>query len=624
MMSKTSVLVLVGVVSLLATTATAWERQNDVRDFQQSSFGVSDLPGARPTGGQGPISGPTTYRPTAVAGPGTISGAMGAIPLPGAGAGYAPLAPMQISAGGVASPVKLGPPPSPLVELERREAQRLSQLPQGPITTLVPEVRWESQDPMRKGEAAFREGDFAQALTYFQQAATLSSDRPESVLSLVHAYVATGEYQQAADRLLELLARHPMLPMLEINPRSFIDDPAPFDQEVQALEQSVTANPQPELSVLLSYLKLQYGSFAGARQLAQSVAGAPQVAEPLRLAAEAIEKAAVQRGQERLATAPQMGPVQDLPAAGIRLALPQGFESQRLFDANQVLMAVRGAAGTSEPQNLTLSIYPIDPSAALGSALDHLVDRMRQDPAMRNLSLVMQENLDLKGSAADGRVYEATYMGQPVVVARLAWVREELRLMYVLGMGVLASQRDQLLPTFGAVARSMEQIPFVRPIDLPVPDGQRVEDALKGVVFVQPAGWAIRSTETGFEMGPTDFLQGGAISPRVRVVSVRLDQPSTPQELVAQSIEKAAQGGRQSQIVQQSQSTLSGHEAFEVVAGGSDAAGTQSMQAARVTVINESKGQRACALVVDCAGCSADQAKKLLDELASKLELVVE
>jgi len=455
-----------------------------------------------------------------------------------------------------------------------------------------------------------------------------------------HTYFAMGQYTRAADALVAALDAYPQLPQVQVNPRDFYDRPQQFAAQYQQFQEASGANPSDgQMQLLLAYLKLQQGRLLSARLTALSAKRL--LSKQMATSADALLVGISERMHAALASGPKLGEPVMFSTAGAQVSLPTSFELQRLFDPNQVFNAIRGAAGTDKPQGMGLWVYPIDNSLTTGAALDQIIERARQNATVEDLTLVDHEELTLLGSPAVGRLYTCRLGGQEIVLVRLALSREvtradghKQRLLYVIGMGVLAGNMDDLLPTLGLVMSSMKLTDLAHPA-MPVVDaGSQVEDPQMGVTFWQPAGWAIQPTDNGFEIGQADYLLGGRLSPRVRIIRVDSAEPLEARTVVEQAIQSRRQAGQEVKVISEGPAKLAGSEGYQVVlrrlpgslqpGDASDAAeGAPAIEAGRVVCVNTGEGgTRFYAMVVQCATDDSAASQALLEDLSGRLQII--
>ena len=145
----------------------------------------------------------------------------------------------------------------------------LEQGKQGQITTLVPDIPGKYQELMQKGEKAFRNGDFREAVFQFDLANIISINSPESLLSLMHTYFATahGIYSLPSFYLRETLKRFPELALIHIHPKAFYGKGADYIRDIVRLENYVTKYPKnPNGQFLLGYIRWRDGKPKAAKK----------------------------------------------------------------------------------------------------------------------------------------------------------------------------------------------------------------------------------------------------------------------------------------------------------------------------------------------------------------------
>lgn len=111
-----------------------------------------------------------------------------------------------------------------------------------------------------KGEAAFRNGDFAKAADAFTSAASLSFRSPETLVSLARARFAIGQEQLAGMNLSEALVMFPELPQLDLAPSDFYANAEAYADHLAKLQEIADTSPwEPNTSLLLAYHAFRAG-----------------------------------------------------------------------------------------------------------------------------------------------------------------------------------------------------------------------------------------------------------------------------------------------------------------------------------------------------------------------------
>jgi hypothetical protein len=186
----------------------------------------------------------------------------GASPLAGGG-GTAGLGGAEASGPGIGSALAkqdetaFGAARAYLWALEQAATSLLSEQ-RKPITSLVPKPASVYRDNMLKGDSAFRANNYRYAYSYFQIAADIGGNDPESLICLTHAQFALSHYSYAkAAYFLELaLKSMPELPLASLRPMGFYGDRDKYAQHVFALEEQTRSDPYDgEAQLLLAYFR---------------------------------------------------------------------------------------------------------------------------------------------------------------------------------------------------------------------------------------------------------------------------------------------------------------------------------------------------------------------------------
>lgn len=125
-----------------------------------------------------------------------------------------------------------------------------------PITSWVPSEPSLYQTHMKRGEEAFRQGRWLEAVGSFEVAADLARYAPEPHLALLHAHFASGNYYSAAYQLRDGLKYFPQLPLARLQVRRFYGETRDFVGHVERLQErtrsmTVTA----DLWLVLAYFR---------------------------------------------------------------------------------------------------------------------------------------------------------------------------------------------------------------------------------------------------------------------------------------------------------------------------------------------------------------------------------
>ncbi len=161
------------------------------------------------------------------------------------------------SAAGGASPLVAIDAPRTYQTITQQSGAALAER-SAPVTSLAPAQPGLLRDHMLKGEQAFRQGYYAQAIRCFRLATDLSFNSPESVLSMFHAEFAVGgnSYSTEAYLLIRVLRAMPELPLVPLQPSAFYDRPRDYGQQVARLEEYCRRFPDDgEAQLVLAYFK---------------------------------------------------------------------------------------------------------------------------------------------------------------------------------------------------------------------------------------------------------------------------------------------------------------------------------------------------------------------------------
>lgn len=611
------------------------------------SFGVSDLPGARPADGSGALGSSiygrqsVEYRPAGYPAPSQGPFSTGVNFQAGSQRLYDPLTTTRISAAG-AVPMGGGYTSTfASVQAGRAEPVRPRGLPEGRLATLVPKVPWEYAEPLAEGEKLMRQGDYAAALAAFEKAGKFGPSQPEVLLSLMHASLALaeGSYDAPAKFLAGTIRAFPYLLLVDVHPRDFLAGSKDYEMIVDRLKAYVDANPKDAAGLfVLAYLRVRDNLVPSARRLLEQAESLivdrdDDLARGIRVLSNSLGRAK----DAEAAAEPVLGQSIALPTAGISLALPADYARQPLTHASQVLVGVQGAGGTETPRIISVVVHALDEGVSLRMALDHIMSAASADASVTGLTQLEEVEVDYQGAVALARLYSCSYMGQRAMLARLCWARDvpnaedgtSSRILYVLAMGLLESDVEALLPTFSAVARSVSQTELVRPMAA-LPDAQmiRLELPQMDLSMAQPWTWIGRRTEKGYELVAADWADGGRLDPRIELLMGQAPASRTPRELGTAAMERRREEGRPVDVVSEGPCSLAGRDGYEFLvrraAGGDEGETRPAMEMARIIRIeDEGESTRIIALVLRSQTDDEQGVRKAMDVLWAGLDLAV-
>jgi tetratricopeptide (TPR) repeat protein len=126
--------------------------------------------------------------------------------------------------------------PYPAVQQGEGQLQPVPEGSAGAAPSAAPEVKQSlkaaAQEYLTKGDAAFREGRYADAVHHYARAAELFPEDGSIYLILSDALFATGDYHYAAFTLRRALEIQPTLIAPVIDKHVFYGDPADFDKQL--------------------------------------------------------------------------------------------------------------------------------------------------------------------------------------------------------------------------------------------------------------------------------------------------------------------------------------------------------------------------------------------------------
>ncbi len=519
------------------------------------------------------------------------------------------------------------------------------EIPEEILTSLVPREPAAGQEEMRKGEQAFRNGSYAQALAHFETARQLSKDSPESLLSLARSSfaLAEGSYSKTAEYLSKTLEIVPELLMVRVFPRSFYGKQQDYLQHAKKLEDHVKAAPKDaEAQFIIGYLRWRQGKpdeAKAALDAALAGAGTPELTKGIEILVRGIA-AADQAKSDKL---PEMDQPVEYPCAGIRLALPKGFEPRPLDRMRQVLKASKTIDG--DPMTIVLALQPVAQNVTARGLWEWAMEFWRTSPAISDLRLVEERNVSIANMPAVGRLFTYSSRGVDAAVLGLCFIREvdrpglakdaePIRIGYGLVIMTTGKQMTSMIPVINGVARSAELTSIRRPIDTPLELTSATVRDLEGRYALKiPNGWSSGHDEMGVVMGRMDYLLAGVASPAVRVVALDVPESMSAKACGESAIDHATkQQGNKVKILSQGPAKMGGVEGYQFVvekrvplataenSKASEAEFSQPfIEVGRIVGVPGRSGrQNFFAVVLTCHDCKAEQAETIMEKLAAE------
>ncbi len=225
------------------------------------------------------------------------------------------------------------------------------------------------------------------------------------------------------------------------------------------------------------------------------------------------------------APAVRLNPPMEIPRAGIAIAVPAGFKPRPLTTPYDLLRAVIEEAG-KPVQSVTLSAFPVTGKATAEEFADAKLRELRRNLAVRKLKVLKRVPISVAGVKGMACTMTYTFRGVQSTAAQVYFLREdaggEYGLCYLLTVVCSADRQGKLLPTLGAVLKSI-RLTTVRHPSLPADPEFRepTRDVELGYAIRPPVGWYAEQGEVGMETGQVDYLLGGEPMPVAQLVVSR-------------------------------------------------------------------------------------------------------
>ena len=504
------------------------------------------------------------------------------------------------------------------------------------MTSLAPPTPGAYQSAMLRGESQFRSGDYAGAITNFEAARKLANDSPESLLSLAQAYFAKADASpdQAADYLAKALRAFPDLPLVRVRPKGFFGNADDYAKAFARVQGFVKDNPKDAAAMLLlGYLQWRTGlvdEALSSLDAAMACSSDKDLTDAITIMLDGISRS----GQIVLSKAPPIDPAQDYPWAGIRLGLPSGTKTDPLTSLSQVIVGMTPGDNKSAPLQVALYAYPVGEGVTVRAFLDSMTDFLRQSPTVKDMATDAEAEVPFPTGKAWVRIftYKQPANDSKIAMGWVAFIREPQgkqagRIGYLLGLATGDQQADVVLPALAAVCKT---IALTNPVSFnPAAadvQGSTFQDSQRAFSVVQPAGWAGRGTDKGFEMSQMDFARGNVVSPRAEVFVQTIPGSYSPQSFGQEAVNRKVPEGMTRTILSQGPASLGGQAGYQFVVsqspqqGGSGAA---SVLVGRLICLDRPDGNKTMyALVVNCRDAQPKDAQTLADKLASSFKIL--
>lgn len=344
----------------------------------------------------------------------------------------------------------------------------------------------------------------------------------------------------------------------------------------------------------------------------------------------------------RAAAPVALAKAREYPRAGISLAIPKGFEYRPLWAPYDVM----SAAVTEDDraiQGVTLTAFPVAGKGVADEFADAKFAELKRNLAIQNLKPIKKTTMPVAGVTGAARLMSYTFRGEKTVAAQVFFFREiknsPIRICYLLTVqSSSADTQAQLLPTLGAVIKSVQLAPVRHPsVGGTCELGEPVEDP-EGLCSVRrPREWyAIRSA-VGAEMGQVDYLMGGRPMPSVRLIVAPVSSSTATSEAcskkyLAMANAVATQRKQTCKLVSEGPVQLGTLPAYQFVmvqspqkaagARAGNALGSVVLVQRTACVIGEAgAGPKAYMLVLTVRGEAAKAAAALMNTIAGSFEL---
>lgn len=327
----------------------------------------------------------------------------------------------------------------------------------------------------------------------------------------------------------------------------------------------------------------------------------------------------------------ELDPPVTLAFAGVKIALPKGFELQTSADMSIVLNAAKVEnkqpvlavmlSGYRQPANASLISF-----AEFGKAKSGLV--------IRNLKLIKTGALRIAGREAEIRIIAFDYRGVETTALRVFFLRPlasaSMQMGYVLSVEGAKGRGRQLLPILGAIGNTIELFDPVRPIAQKITSlGEPMVSRKWGYSVRPPRWWKARMSRQRdtVEMVQVDYLPNAR--PPQASLQVKAEAASaeasakTALNLLRESLKEQKV---EFQVVREGPVRMAGRQGYEFLVRRDAARGDSEKEKPKVTLFI---GQRTVcssgnsySLVAYYLTDKVEQVTAAIDTIAAGLELM--
>ena len=213
----------------------------------------------------------------------------------------------------------------------------------------------------------------------------------------------------------------------------------------------------------------------------------------------------------------------EYPHAGISLAWPKGFRPRPLSDPYDVMNAVV-LEGDRPVRSVKLSAFPVGEGVTAEEFAGARMAELKKSLTIRHLKPIKRVPISVAGIKGIAGTMTYTFRGMSSIAAQVHFIRDvksaKTRICYLLTVECLLERQAQLLPTLGAVIKSIELTSVRHPdISAAAEPGEAIRDFELGYSIRQPRRWYAVKSDVGTEMGQVDYLLGGVPMPSAQLLA---------------------------------------------------------------------------------------------------------
>ncbi|MCP4375191.1 MAG: hypothetical protein GY794_03280 [bacterium] len=236
-------------------------------------------------------------------------------------------------------------------------------------------------------------------------------------------------------------------------------------------------------------------------------------------------------------------PLLNYPHAGVSISMPPGFTTIVVSDSFVVTRAVM-TISRKPVQAVTLRAVVVGAKTTARDFADATEEDLKSLLSVRKFEGSKKSvSIKVAGITGVARVLKYTYDGIATNAANVFFIREfkdsALRICYVLTVEVADRYEKKLLPTLGALIKSIKLTTLQAPAAITTRlTEMKLSDYKGGFSVCVPEGWYGHEVQGGVSLGQKNYIIGGANSPQVAILSIPVDKDASSQTIARKAVAK--------------------------------------------------------------------------------------